>query len=145
MGQKHNFLIFVIIGAVLATSCSDLPAQSATDIYWADGDSGTLDGLEFRLSDLDAPETGPVGSPRGAKGPEEQRAGYAAKDYMRAQTHSSVVSYSVHDKDRYGRIVVRVSVDGVSLEPRAMDAGHLKPWPHINGKPVRSKPDWCRS
>ena len=145
MGQKHNFLIFVIIGAVLATSCSDLPAQTSSDIYWADGDSGTLDGVEFRLADVDAPETAPVGSRRGAKCPEEQRAGDATKDYMRAQTQSADITYNVVDRDPYGRSVVRVFIDGVSLETRAMDAGHLKPWPHINGKPVRPKPDWCGS
>lgn len=145
MGQKHNFLFFALLPAVLPTACSDLPVQSATEIYWGDGDSGELDGARFRLADFDAPETGPVGSERGAKCIEELRLGRAATDYMRTQTQSSVITYVVLDKDRYDRLVVRLFVDGVALEQTGLNAGHLRPWPHLDVKPVRSKPDWCRS
>ena len=82
---KHSAMKYCILPFALA-ACS-APAShevtSASTIYWSDGDSGRLDGMDFRLADIDAPETGGVGAAiGGAKCENERMLGYEAKAYM---------------------------------------------------------------
>ena len=49
--------------AVYTLSVGDV----VTDLYSSDGDSGRANRVKFRLADIDAPETGGVGAPGGAK------------------------------------------------------------------------------
>ena len=94
--------VFFLAG--LAVSCSpaqrrassgDLPSADlpvadqpllagtvAERIYWSDGDSGRIDGMPFRLADIDAPETGGEGARGGAKCESERELGFAAKAWV---------------------------------------------------------------
>ena len=61
----------------------------AKTIYWSDGDSGRIDGMPFRLADIDAPETGGVGARGGAKCESERELGFAAKAWVVELTRTS--------------------------------------------------------
>lgn len=131
-----------MIALVIAASTPAL-AQSPK-VTWSDGDSGRFGDIEFRLADVDAPETGPVGSRNGAKCKAEQDKGRAAKAYMQNLTRSGRVTVKqIGEADRYGRQVVEISVDGRNVSASGIAAGHLKPWPHENGKATTARPDWC--
>ncbi len=132
-----------LVPFILVTSCTiDQPSYEA--IYWSDGDSGKLGSLKFRLANVDAPETGGVGGYGGAKCEAERELGRKAKSYMISQTKSQKIIIS-HDygEDRYGRLVVDLSIEGRDLVDQGLDAGHLRRWPHLNGRSLAPKPDWC--
>ena len=58
-------------------------------IYWSDGDSGRIDGVKFRLANIDAPETGRIGQRSGAKCPEEVELGKQAKAFVISLTNNA--------------------------------------------------------
>ena len=136
----------LLLVTALLVACSEAAAPDpdrVLSIRWADGDSGEINGVRFRLSGVDAPETAPVSADRGAKCPAERKRGQAARDYMRAITAQSELRYEVLEEDRFGRQVVRLFVDGEDLAQLALEAGHLQEWPHRGGRPTTAKPDWC--
>lgn len=139
-----NSLILSLASACILTACDAPPPQSVTSIIWVDGDSGVINEARFRLADVDAPETGPIGRRTGAQCDGEQRTGRIARDYMDRQTQNGVLTYIVLETDRYGRKVIDLFIDGVDLKERALEAGHLRPWRHVSGRPVEPKPDWCQ-
>ena len=116
-----------------------------TSIYWSDGDSGRLNGVKFRLANIDAPETGSLKQRGGAKCEAERKLGYDAKAFLVEFTRGKEIKI-VRDygKDRYDRLVVELSADGFDVARAALDAGHIKPWPFKNGRAQALKPDWCR-
>jgi len=135
--------------ATLLISACDAPAPEATllngPIVWVDGDSGTIGGSEFRLANVDAPETGPIGASGGALCDEERQLGFVAKAFMARLTaagQSTVVRAS--GQDRYGRRIVSITVDGRDIGETAIAAGHLRSWPHQAGEALRPKPNWCQ-
>lgn len=137
-----NLVLIIIFCAVIqfhrATS------DTAAYVYWSDGDSGRIGHYEFRLANVDAPETGGVGSRSGAKCEAERELGYEAKAFMVELTKAKAVVVSrSYGEDRYGRNVVDLSVDGVDVATKGLSAGHLRPWPHKKGKAQSRKPNWC--
>ena len=80
----------VMISAMMTLGCSadaqnntpDVVGQVYNTIYWSDGDRGRLDGLKFRLANIDAPETGRLGQRSGAKCELEIERGFEAKAYI---------------------------------------------------------------
>ena len=114
-------------------------------IYWSDGDSGRIDGMAFRLADVDAPETGGVGAAIGGAECERERAlGFEAKAFMVELTRSREVIITHREApDRYGRSVVRLSAAGRDVAKAGLAAGLLRPWPHDGDRPLSDKPDWC--
>lgn len=113
-------------------------------IHWSDGDSGRIDGEPFRLADVDAPETGGVGAWGGAECEAERARGRRAKAFMVELTRDARVTLTArHGVDRYERAVVDLAVDGVDLGQAGIDARHLAPWPHRDGRAETRKPDWC--
>lgn len=136
------------IAAIGLASCAAPEVQQTrqvvTEIYWSDGDSGRIDGMKFRLANVDAPETGGVGARGGAKCEAERALGYDAKEYMVTLTRQKAIEITAtHGADRYEREVVELSVDGADLADMAVKAGHLAPWPHKGRKALSPKPDWC--
>ena len=114
-------------------------------IYWSDGDSGRIDGVPFRLADIDAPETGGVGAAIGGAGCEAERErGFEAKAFMVEETRTGKLIVSdIVDVDRYDRLVVRLSDDGRDLAELGKDAGVIESWIWKNGRPVETRPTWC--
>ena len=128
---------------LLAVGCSASNAQYES-IYWSDGDSGRIGDVKFRLSNIDAPETGGVGAIGGAKCEYERELGFKAKAFMVELTKGRKVTIlAEYGTDRYDRLVVDLSVDGADITKAAIAAGHLKPWPHKGRKQITKKPDWC--
>lgn len=121
-------------------------AYAGDSIYWSDGDSGRINGAPFRLANVDAPETGGVGGRGGAKCEKERILGYEAKEYIVGFTRGKALEITrQYGEDRYGRIVIDLSADGEDVGQAGIAAGHLKPWPHVNGKAQTRKPDWCKT
>ncbi|MHA7899032.1 MAG: thermonuclease family protein [Henriciella sp.] len=134
---------------VLLAACSDpaalqITATQGNDIYWSDGDSGRIDGMKFRLANVDAPETGGVGARGGAKCEFERELGFEAKEFMVELTRNAeLVITSSAGKDRYDREVITLSADGQDVAEAGITAGHLGDWPHKGRRALADKPDWC--
>lgn len=118
--------------------------QSYTSIYWSDADSGRLGDLKFRIANKDAPETGSLKQRGGAKCEAERELGYEAKAYIVGFTKDKVIRITRdYGEDRYGRLVVDLSADGVDVGDAGVETGHLRDWPHKKGRALTPKPDWC--
>ncbi len=117
-------------------------------IDWDDADSGDINGVRFRLSNVDAPETGGVGARIGAAKCERERArGIAAREWIQERTRdtSSLRISNTHGYDRMEdpRLLVDLSVSGADIGRDGIEAGHLAPWPHDGSRALARKPDWC--
>ncbi|MEQ3746089.1 MAG: thermonuclease family protein [Henriciella sp.] len=120
------------------------PVDPSASIYWSDGDSGRIDGMKFRLANVDAPETGGVGARGGAKCEAERALGFEAKAFMVELTrNANLVITSNQGPDRYEREVVTLSVNGEDIGSLGIEAGHLGAWPHRGRRALEAKPDWC--
>ena len=126
------------------TNTSALDLNSYTSIYWSDADSGRLGDLKFRIANKDAPETGSLKQRGGAKCEAERELGYEAKAYMVEFTKGKTIKIErEYGEDRYGRRVVDLSANGDDVGTAGVRAGHLRDWPHKNGRALFPKPDWC--
>ncbi|MEM7458748.1 MAG: thermonuclease family protein [Pseudomonadota bacterium] len=150
--MKHTLpFLFAPFLCTLVVACADPEAQTnpvssatASTIYWSDGDSGRLDGMKFRLANVDAPETGGVGARGGAKCEFERELGYDAKEFMVALTRNADLAItSSSGKDRYEREVITLSANGQDVAEAGKAAGHLGDWPHKGRRALSKKPDWC--
>lgn len=76
-----------------------------------DGDTFWMEGEKIRILDIDTPELHP------ARCPEEERLGRAAKARLHALLNGGAVTLerTGRDRDRYGRLLRRVQVDGRSV------------------------------
>ncbi|NQY39697.1 MAG: thermonuclease family protein [Henriciella sp.] len=132
----------------LATCSEPIAVQintsSESSIYWSDGDSGRIDGVKFRLANVDAPETGGVGAIGGAKCEFERELGFEAKAFMVELTRDAeLVITNNSGPDRYERNVVTLTANGQDVGEAGIAAGHLGPWPHRGRRALAKKPDWC--
>lgn len=136
-----------VIAGLFAVACLTLPshAQPVTSIYWHDGDSGVIDGVKFRLADVDAPETGGVGAVNGARCEAERAAGFEAKAWIIDATKGRklVITGGDAKPDKWGRRVLTLTADGMDLGKLAVASGHLKPYVFENGRSKGKKPGWC--
>jgi endonuclease YncB( thermonuclease family) len=116
-------------------------------IVWDDADSGRINGRRFRVSHVDAPETGGVDAAVGAARCEAERAaGVAARDWATSFTKGATIAISRdHGLDRMPepRLLVELSVNGTDYAAAGVAAGHLRPWPHDGTRALAPKPDWC--
>lgn len=140
--------MFALVGCGTSGS-SQIPSDDLLigKMYWSDGDSGRLDGVPFRLKNVDAPETGGVGAAiGGAKCEHERELGYLAKEFMVTLTANAALTITHnYGPDRYDRNVVDLNADGVDVAVAGIEAGYLKPWPHdSSGKSLSVKPFWCK-
>jgi len=105
-------------------------------ISWVDGDSGRINGREFRLYGVDAPE----GSLSRARCERERMRADEARYAVRALTMGKrTVIRQSYGPDKYGRELVDLSVNGRDVAANLLARGHLKRWDY----PRESKPDWC--
>jgi endonuclease YncB( thermonuclease family) len=140
-------VVLLLFGAVALGLLDDgrAPAMRAgngsggasVQVTWVDGDSGRLDGAEFRLHGVDAPE----GSPARAKCARERELSSGAREAARRATNGKSVKVSRRfGKDTYGRQVVDLSVDGRDVAGMLVAAGTVK---RLNFDGGEGKPDWC--
>ena len=143
--MKHVLVpILLLAAACTPPSAETVSSESVSSIYWSDGDSGRLDGMKFRLANVDAPETGGVGAIGGAKCEYERELGFEAKAFMVELTRDAeLVITSSNGPDRYEREVITLSVNGEDIGEAGIAAGHLGAWPHKGRRALTDKPDWC--
>ena len=136
--------LILIVAACTDPQAATITTAPAQSIYWSDGDSGRIDGMKFRLADVDAPETGGVGAIGGAKCEAEREIGFEAKGFMVELTRDAeLVVTSNFGADRYERDVITLSANGIDVGQAGIEAGHLGPWPHKGRRALTKKPDWC--
>lgn len=89
------------------------------DIYVVDGDTIKHDGETYRLLGYDTPET------YRAKCDSEKRLGDLATHRLRelVQTHGSAEITRYSDRDRYGRLLVRLYIGGKDVGPILINQG----------------------
>ena len=136
----------VLLLALAMAACASPPSAADTvkSLYWSDGDSGRADGVAFRLADVDAPETGGVGSRGGAKCERERELGYEAKAFIVSVTKGKTLSINFNGEvDDFGRRVATVAADGKDVGLLAIAAGHLRPYVFDEKRATMSKPKWC--
>jgi endonuclease YncB( thermonuclease family) len=128
--------------ASAAPAPSASTAETALSVYWSDGDSGRLsDGTKFRLHGIDAPETGSMKAPGGARCETERVLGFEAKQAAVELTRGKRVSVSeTYGTDRYDRAVVRLEIAGRDVAALLVAGGTHKVWDY-DGR--QRKPDWC--
>jgi endonuclease YncB( thermonuclease family) len=119
-----------------------------TSIDWDDADSGDINGVRFRLSDIDAPETGGVGAAVGAALCERERErGIAARAWIQELTRDPsalrITNSHGYDRMQNARLLIDLSINGVDVGGAGIEAGHLAPWPHDGARALARKPDWC--
>ena len=145
--MKHALIpILLLASACAPPSAETISTTPSASIYWSDGDSGRLDGMKFRLANVDAPETGGVGAIGGAKCEFERQLGFEAEAFMVEMTRGAdLMITSSSGPDRYEREVITLSVNGRDIGDVGIEAGHLGPWPHKGRRALSDKPDWCGS
>lgn len=132
--------------AASATATSPVSAAESDvllSVYWSDGDSGRLsDGTKFRLHGIDAPETGSMTQRGGAKCEAERVLGFEAKAAAVELTRAKDVRVTeTRGTDRYGRMVLRLSVEGKDVAALLVSGGTHQSWDY-DGR--QKKPDWCK-
>ena len=143
--MKHLLpFLLVSLAACSEFSFEAVNLPSGSNIYWSDGDSGRIDGMKFRLANVDAPETGGVGAIGGAKCEFERELGFEAKAFMVDLTRNAdLVITSNSGADSYDRAVITLSAGGLDVGEAGKSAGHLGDWPHKGRRALSPKPDWC--
>ena len=138
-------IVLSFAGLVLAACAApEAVTEPASSVYWSDGDSGRIDGVDFRLANVDAPETGGVGARGGADCEAERALGYEAKALMGELTRNGELEITArYGTDRYDREVIDLSADGIDVAEAGLAAGQLRPWPHRGRTALTAKPDWC--
>jgi len=137
--------LLLILMLFVAGCASPDQTTEASKIDWDDGDSGTINGMDFRLSDVDAPETGGVGAAIGGAKCEAERAlGKLAKAYMEELTHgASLVVTQEYGEDNYGRMVIDLSANGSDVANKGISEGVLRSWDHEGTRALEPRPNWC--
>jgi endonuclease YncB( thermonuclease family) len=100
-----------------------------------DGDTLRDQGERYRVENIDAPERGGRAECLDERALAEASRAYVVEWLARADR---VEADPVGRRDRYGRIVARIRVDGVDLGERLMARGLAQPW---RGR----KADFCRT
>lgn len=119
-----------MIRFALAAFIATTPAL-ASDLRVIDGDTIVVSGEHVRVKGLDAPEI------RHAACPAEKAAGEASKAFVVKIVRDAEIALVRDRKDRYGRTVADVSVNGSDLADAVIAAGYGVRW-------TGQKHDWCR-
>lgn len=118
-----------------------------TTIEWDDADSGRINGVRFRLKNMDAPETGGVGAAIGGAECELERTrGTEARNWIVALTENArlqITGWYGFDAMEEPRMLIDLAADGVDVGRHGIEAGHLAAWPHAGTRRLAPKPDWC--
>jgi micrococcal nuclease len=83
------------------------------------------EGERYRVENIDAPERGSR-----SECPEERALAEAARAYVDAWIANAdrVEALPAGRRDRYGRVVARIEIDGVDLGERLIARGLAQPW-----------------
>lgn len=91
-----------------------------------DGDTlRDADGERYRVENIDAPEHGERSECAAERALAREASAYLA-NWLRHARH--VDAHPIGRRDRYGRVVARIEIDGVDLGDRLMARGLAQPW-----------------
>jgi endonuclease YncB( thermonuclease family) len=106
--------------------------RASRALYAVDGDTVKLGTQSLRLVNIDAPEVSRPGCP------EEAERARAATERLRTLLDKGQAAILPNGRlDRYGRPLVRLTVDGRDVGDLLIAEGLAKPWP------VKGEPGWC--
>jgi endonuclease YncB( thermonuclease family) len=97
-----------------------------------DGDTFWIDGQKVRIAGIDAPETHP------SRCEDEARLGNRATEQLHALLNSGAVTMTGidRDRDRYGRLLRNVAVNGADVGEAMIAAGVAREY-------GRGRRSWC--
>ena len=103
---------------------STTTATNPPSVRVIDGDTLQLNGVVYRIANIDTPETGPR-----AQCEDERRRAAAATEHARKLVVSArSIEPQPERLARYGRVVAMVSLDGQDFGEIMIAAGHARPW-----------------
>ena len=105
-------------------------------IVAVDGDTIHVDDERIRIVGLDAPET------YQARCESERQRGHRATAHLRRLLAGGTITIRGQGRDRYGRTLARVYVDGRDVAGLMIRAGHAVPYVCPRGRCPR-RIDWC--
>ncbi len=114
---------------IAATLCASLCGPAQIDVW--DGDTFRLGSERVRIVNIDAPEVGD-----GAKCAYEAMLGIDAKVALAELLSSGDVEINRDGKDRYGRTLAVVTVDGIDVGVQLIRIGVARPW-------AGRRESWC--
>lgn len=141
----RGFLLAAFLTVLAIAGFSVAFAERGQMVQWVDADTFDIGSTRYRLMDVDAPETGGVGSYGGAKCETERTRGKAATQFMKNATAGRrVVIKQVRGNNRNRLVASAAIVGGGDLGDLCMRAGHCQPWPHdASNNALTPKPNWC--
>lgn len=107
-------------GVALTSTAGAAPGRTRV----IDGDTLLLNGVTYRVANIDTPETGP----RAQCDSERARADAATRHARALLARANVIAPEPQRLDRYGRVVALISLDGRDFGDLMMAAGHARPW-----------------
>lgn len=120
----------VIYAALTAARASE------SRIVAVDGDTIYVGDEAIRIVGLDAPET------YQARCESERQRGHRATEHLRYLLDAGHIAIRRQGRDRYGRTLARVYVDGHDVARLMIAAGHAVPY-HCHGGRCPRRIDWC--
>jgi len=139
--QRFRRYAIIILGSMIllwAIIFAVLTAASAAEplIIAIDGDTIYVGDEKIRIVGLDAPET------YQARCDSERQRGQRATAHLRRLLASGTITIRRQGRDRYGRTLARVFVDGRDVAAIMIRAGHAVPYDCPRGRCPR-RIDWC--
>jgi endonuclease YncB( thermonuclease family) len=130
------------------TSATGPTQWQVTSIVWDDADSGRINGVRFRLHDVDAPEIGAEGAVNGVAHCSTERAlGSAARAWVQVLTRAPAVvritnTYG-YDRREPPRLLIDLSANGLDIGREGIETGHMVSLPHFDAGPHTPRHVWC--
>ncbi len=129
-GCLHMRMISIFLLAIIAT-----PIAAEAKPWVIDGDTVVISREHIRIANLDAPDIGTH-----AKCALEAERGDMARNkaIQIIRDAKSVEIYARKGRDRYGRSIARIRIDGSDFGERMISAGQARPW---RGR----SSNWCQN
>ena len=132
--QTRSFTLYILLTLIITVSCSffskkdiaflpegaKIIEMDKSKIELDDGDSFTYDGMGIRVLGMDTPE---IAHPEHGFHSDQPFGRQAAKMTAGILVNAKSVSYVPYERDRYGRMLAHVFVDGNLLSVKLIRAG----------------------